>query len=309
MPFSSNAPRPRHLFSVESQGLSRDPALSSPDLFWASRLGLSQPESSFEQPKPSTLPPRPSHLTGGPTTIEFFGFSGELWEEQIPASLRRAWSNQMELSLPGYLHGLMRHLPARLQSGELTAQMAGATLESLQITLRLADRESGDTLGVVEQEFCLVDEEATLEYTPVEGDMGWSFERTILENSVRLAEALGLSKVRLQVEGVRGYTWAKCGFVPDSDEDFWELFYNLEQSLGELDLTARTRTVVENLLQDRRPEAVWALSDLERVRVDLRSRRTSLGRALLDGTCWAAVLNLENRVALDRFERHLRRQA
>ncbi len=308
MPFSSNAPRPRHLFSVEPQGLARDPALSSPDLFWASRLGLGQPEALFEQPKPSTLPPRPYHLNGGPTTIEFFSFSGELWEEQLPASLRRAWSTQMELSLPGYLNGLIRNLPADLESGELTAQLAGATLESLQVSLRLTSRESGDTLGVIEQEFCLMDEEATLEYTPVEGDMGWAFERTILENSVRLAELMGISQLRLQVEGIRGYTWAKCGFVPDSDEDFWELFYNLEQDLNQLELTPRTRTVVKNLLQDRRPEAVWALSDLERVRVDLRTRRTSLGRALLDGTSWAGVLNLDNRVALDRFERHLRRQ-
>lgn len=310
MPFSSNAPRPRHLFSVESTGLVRESAhLSSPDLFWASRLGLGSFEESFEQPKPSTLPPRPSHLSGGPTTIEFFQFEGTLWEEHLPVNIRRAWNTRMELSLPGYLQGLVRNLPAFLESGEFTAQLAGDTLENLQISLRLADKLSGDTLGVLEQEFSLLDDEAVLYYTPVEGDMGWSIERTVLENSVRLGDFMGLSEVRLQIEGLRGYTWAKCGFVPDSEEDFWELFYNLDERLEQLEVSSRARIVVRNLLQERKPEAVWALSDLERVRVSVGSRRTTLGRALLDGLCWSAVLDLEDRVAMERFHRHLRRMA
>lgn len=311
----SRAPRPQvatpvdHCYGSDSLFSSREHPLASPDLFWATRMKsiLGQPEALSQPPRPSPLHPHRCDFGTGLTAIEYYRFTGNPWEDEFPPELRRAWKGRFEVPLVETFRRLVHGLPAHWGGGEVVVQRAGSTLESAQVTLHLVCPRTSEPLGSIEQELCFDDGEGLGHFVSIESTLGWDAERTLLENSVELYDRLGLSSLKLECDGQRAYTWAKCGFVPESEEDAWELFSELEERLEALDLTPRTRTLALNLLADHQPEAVWALSDLDRVRVTVDGGRTSLGRALLEGTSWPATLNLEDAVAMERLARNIRR--
>jgi hypothetical protein len=315
MPYFSNPPRPNVSPRPHSQLSGDEPLLSAkdsqlggPDLFWATRLNIQEhPPRLAPEPKPAAIHPRSGYPEQPLTTIEHYRFQGLPAEDEFPSALRRAWQAHWNLTPRETFRALLRSIPANPEGGEVTAQRAGDWFESVEIALHLNCPRTGAFLGTVEQELSFLDGDSIAQYGCVEDDLGWEVEKTLLENSVKLYDQVGIFAVHLQASGARGYTWAKCGFVPESEEDAWELFNLMRQRAERFELTSRVRTVIGSLLSDPRPEVVWAIADLDRVKVACDGRNLALGRALLDGACWPGLLDLDNPVARNRLERSLRR--
>lgn len=302
---SSFSPQPRphvssspHLLDVETF---REASFAVPELLWVTRQARDLPE----EPKPSALHPRHDRVPLLDCTVERFVFQGRPRGQELSPPARQAWEARVGLSFAETITRLAEALAWNLVGGEVLMQRVDDVLESAQLTLRLLCPH-GRRVASVEQELEFGEEEGVATYIPVSPAMGALAERALLAASLSLYDQAGIQSLRVLAEGGLAYTWAKCGFLPETEEDAWELFSELERRLGELPLRHRTRQLVGSLLARHRPEAVWAVSDLERVKVQTPHGRCSLGRTLLRETVWPAVLNLEDPVARERLARNLR---
>jgi hypothetical protein len=239
------------------------------------------------------------------TIIEHYRFSGTPWEEELPGGLRRAWLARLEIGPVAFLRALTAGLPLRLGGGEITVQRTGPTLETAQVSLRLVCPETGTPACLLEHELCFQEESPQAHIAALE--LPWRLERVALAEATRIYDRLGIPHLRLEASGELGYLLAKSGFKPHTEEDAWELYRALLHRLEQVEVTCRTRAVVARLLEGCDPETVWAVSDLEKVRVVLEEGRMPLARALLADQQWPASLDLDDPIARARFHRFVRR--
>ena len=305
MPF-----RPSHVAPRASLCDFDDPdlQLGSPDLFYATRLRAqpvapSQPDA-LNAPKPATVPPRAAE-SAPHTTIEYLRFRGKPRSAELSAGWRSAWKARMEIALPNFVSSLASSLPFELEGGEITTQRTGSSLENVDLVLRLACPRTGEVAGSLEHEVCFQDSFPKAYLSPA--GFGWEIERQALGNAVRLYDQLGVPQVRVTVTGELGFALARAGFVPETEEDAWELLCSLRERLQEFDMATPTRILLESLLSGHHPDRLWQLVDLDRARLVSAGKRTLVGRALLAGMEWPAVLNLDDPVARSRFSRQVRR--
>lgn len=309
VPSFSKAPRPGYLFGVSPLPSAREaPTLGSPKLFWGDeRARLNDPDALALKPRPAKSHPLAEEASFPITIIEDHQFPSEVEESKLPAGLRRAWNERLGMTFGQFCSALVRSLPVAHAGGRLTIQREGKTLENALLELQLTCRDNNLPLGTISHELCFNEGDSCATYNTGEAQLSWPLERGLFSNALRLYAGLGITGVKLLANPPNGYSWAKCGFVPESDEDTWELFSTVKQQLENLDLPARTRELVQNLCEDHRPHTVWAISDLERIRVEVDGQNRALGRALLENVSYPCLFELDNRVARARFARNWRR--
>lgn len=261
--------------------------------------------SSLSAPRPHHLFPIESPLTTThqPTTIDYFRFRGDLCEPEIPLEIRSAWQKRFGMTFSQFATALVRSTSTSFWGGELTVQRCDDVLERANFEFHLACREEKRFLALVAQEISFEDDEPIAISLCLETEAGWPLKRRLYSNSIHLYTKIGISQFQVQAQAPDGYTWAKCGFVPDSAEDTWELFTRLQERLDSFELPPSIAEEVRRRLQEYRPENIWAIADLERVRVAKSGHRVSLSRALLESSDYPAVLQLDNAHAVSRFSR------
>ena len=184
-------------------------------------------------------------------------------------------------------------------------------MSTLSLSVGLLDPADQRRIGTLKRDFEFHEGEAPEVYHKhfhlEPSAQGGGIAKDLLANSIKLYDEAGIRKVTMFAGlQVGGYAWAKYGFRPASARDARELLEDVEDRLGAMaGVPAPARRTVERLVQSGDPKAIWAISDLEGVRGARRGHETTLGKALLLGTCWRGVLDLEDPQARARFDQYV----
>ncbi len=253
------------------------------------------------QPVESTQPQRHIHA-----------FQGELKESDMPQAIREAWSRRSDIGLAELFGKLFAGSGVNVSEGRLIGDTEDPALETWEYRLKLKSETSGRTVGQMNRCITFSEDEAPevshdlLKLQPEFQDKNLAKE--LLSRSVEVYDQIGIEKVTLTAGlTVGGYAWAKYGFKPDSPEETWELWDQVQSNLEDLSLSARTRNLVSGLLRSDDPKTVWTLSDLGQQVEDEYGEETTLGKALLMGTAWCGELDLTDSESRQRFDQYTNR--
>jgi hypothetical protein len=139
------------------------------------------------------------------------------------------------------------------------------------------------------------------------GAQGKGISKDLLANSIKLYDQAGIQRVGLMAAlSVGGYAWAKYGFQPKPGRETQELFVTIGDRLSQLrGVPQPVRNIVKRLLERGDPKAIWAISDLDGVKVRRGEKEVPLGKALLLGTVWKGSLHLDDPEARARFDQYV----
>lgn len=179
-------------------------------------------------------------------------------------------------------------------------------------------------------------------YDPVDGAHMGSLTRTFRKDPAGLAvhhdylrlnpraqgAGAGTAALRSQFEAYRrmgiktvdvhaaldkgGYVWAKFGFKPYQES--WDVLRGgLRRTIQQMHKHGRIDKSVHDevvkILQDPNPEALWEISDLTHIVTSSRGQgEVKLGWDLLAGNSWKGEIKLDDKVAMDRFNRYVNRK-
>ncbi|MGH9427506.1 MAG: hypothetical protein ACRD2L_14540 [Terriglobia bacterium] len=134
--------------------------------------------------------------------------------------------------------------------------------------------------------------------------------KRLLGNSMKLYQEMGVSEiVTLANISVGGYAWAKYGFYPSGPTAWQTLIDNIEDRLPLLSAqNSKISKAVADFLDKNRnnPQAVWELSDMDqKVPGRFAGEIQKLGKRLLLKQSWPAVLELDNKEAMARFNAYV----
>lgn len=249
--------------------------------------------------------PAPSHKQ----SFTFY-FKERFASLSVPRAVDAAWNERAGTGLTNSLQSILEGTPLTSKNATLSAVVKDGKLDTLDFDMRLQQQEEGVRAGTMARYFDFGDadgpvvEHAYFSLSPEFQDAGLA--RTILSNSVKLYQKLGIDRVTLQAGlSVGGYAWAKYGFKPDSEESWDQLRDEVRWSLDQLELPRCTQRAVERLLRSDDPKSVWALSDLGIMVKDLNGEQTKLGKALLMGTGWYGELDLKDEESMNRFHQYV----
>lgn len=237
-------------------------------------------------------------------------FQGRPAESEIPRTLREAWAKESSVKLSDFLNHPFRESGVELKGGDLGAEMQNKRLENLDYSLTLTCPESGSQIGTMSRALYFSEGDAPeVHHSYFELDANTQKKgvaKELLARSVEMYDKIGAERVTLTAGlDVGGYAWAKYGFKPESCEETIELFDQVQWNLKQLSLPSRTHRLVSKLLENTDPRTVWTLSDLQHEVNDGDGRKTTLGKALLLGTCWQGELELKDQVSRARFQQYV----
>lgn len=255
-------------------------------------------EESWDEP---LYPDQVYHGAGLPRSSDF------------PLQVRREWSRCFETTPREFFETLFDTTRTRLGDYSFTVQEDGDRWNEVALEMNLDCPISGRQVGRMDRLFQFPDEGGSsvhhqlFELDPVLQGQGVAKE--LLANSMELYEQAGIAKISLFAAlDVGGYAWAKYGFSPEPGRSTRELFLSLKERLAELDgVSAPVRAVVTRLLESDDPKAIWAISDLEGIKVSEGGKTTTLGKALLLGSHWKGQLSLNDPEARARFDQYISR--
>ncbi len=150
---------------------------------------------------------------------------------------------------------------------------------------------------------------------------GKGIAKTLIGNVLQFARAFKINEIHGRTHEIGGYNWVKAGFIPT--QETWD--NGLQSSIqGRLDniratngneLPVALKRQVEQILNSPDPKAIWALSELtykvrtprsiKNIVYDNEKETIKLGKALLIGQLWDAVLKLDNVEAVKRIETYI----
>lgn len=152
----------------------------------------------------------------------------------------------------------------------------------------------------------------------VPGSQGSGVGAQLLANALVFYRALGLQRIELTAGlSSGGAVWAKFGFCPVDEPNWQGVKRQVQQNLHRLPprvAQAYERAhgqplaqAVSAVLAIQMPQGIWALTDLDPG--DRAARAAALDHglagALLRGSRWRGILNLQHPVALRRIGRYL----
>ncbi|MFA5507516.1 MAG: hypothetical protein WC314_26225 [Vulcanimicrobiota bacterium] len=272
----------------------------------------SAPES-FSPASRATLPESPSRPSvTGPIFEEdsyprsyFHPFDAPADLVHAPADIQATWNSRMPAPAWDFMENLTAGSPVRVGGGDISLEGRNGEAQILEYNLDLV--QGSKQIGSMSREFIFEDDGARVHHQYFEIDaalQGQGVAKQILANSVELYDRMGVQSVSLFAGlQVGGYAWAKYGFKPEAGPETADLFDTVRGRLQDLDVPPATKRSVQRLLAENKPEAVWALSDLDGVKVD--NGKVPLGKALLMGTSWAGKLDLTCPDSRARFEQYI----
>lgn len=246
-------------------------------------------------------------------TCESYSNYGIPSPESYPASFQQEWQSRLGLTPQQYFQGLFDTPRVRLGNSSIQVERDHQGLRSLDVEMDLHCPRTNRPIGHMDRQFHFSQQGTTAVYHRLfelfPGTQGKGIAKDLLANSVALYEQAGVSKIDLYASlEVGGYAWAKYGFSPKPGSQTRELFRTVAGRLQALkNIPPRTRALVEKLLASEDPKAIWALSDLEGVKVQQGGKSVSLGKALLLGTSWQGSLDLQDPQARARFDQYISR--
>lgn len=226
--------------------------------------------------------------------------------------LRALWNEKFLLSPHEFFSQLFNTPKVKLGSGEICVEGGLADPHSVSVSMDLVQPRRG-TIGRMDREFRFPpDSPPEVHHNLFEIDssaQGHGIAKDLLANSMQLYDQAGIGRIHLTAGlDVGGYAWAKYGFLPKDGQATRELFSRLNQKLDGLrGISVPTREVVRLLLKSGDPKALWTISDLDGVTAERRGEQLPLGKALLLGTCWKGVMNLDDPQARKRFHNYISR--
>jgi GNAT superfamily N-acetyltransferase len=236
-------------------------------------------------------------------------FQGLPQTDAFSESDQKAWRGSVPLEPGRFFQSLIGNSGLTVGQTEVGLETQGADLCSVDYTLGFDCPKSGEEVGQMSRQITFPKDSAPEVYhayfrlAPELQSQGLG--KSLLAQSVELYDQIGVESVSVDAGlSVGGYAWAKYGFKPDSPAEAKRLFDQVRDRLDEASVPNRTRRLVQNLLKDNKPEAIWALSDLAQP-VEHRGETTSLGKALLMGTGWYGQLELQNPAARSRFDSYV----
>ncbi len=224
--------------------------------------------------------------------------------------LRGLWNEKFHLSPHQFFTTLFDTPKVSLGNGEIGVEGGLENPDRLNLVMDLVRPQRG-TIGRMERDFEFpADSPPEVHHSLFElntSAQGQGIAKDLLANSMRLYDMAGIGSIHLTAGlDVGGYAWAKYGFLPTSGRATRDLFSRIGGRLANLDGVSETsRQVVQRLLQSEDPKALWAISDLEGVTAERHGQRLPLGKALLLGTTWKGVMNLDDPQARARFNNYI----
>ena len=229
---------------------------------------------------------------------------------KCPADFLSAWESRIKMHPARFIDRLLQSDRVDPSSGDVSLESQGHQMSWLEYNLELADPASGESLGSMSREIDFEDPDTPRVYHNyfqlASGHQGKGLGKEILASSVKVYDEIGVKSISLNAGlDVGGYAWAKYGFKPKSGVQTEWLFDNLRDRLDDLAVSTGVRRTVERLLSDNKPEAIWAISDLNGVTVQDRDGPVPLGKALLLGTNWEGSLDLKCPDSRARFDQYI----
>jgi GNAT superfamily N-acetyltransferase len=277
----------------------------------------SQPEKATntttklaEKTVPSNLDVIFQEDSGPRSYFESFRAPGDL--SRCPADFLATWGSRIGVRPAEFFDRLLDTDKVGLASGDVSLEGRAHEMDWLEYDLTLADPVSKEEVGSMCREISF-DQESRPHvhhgyFQLSSGRQGQDLGKELLAKSVEVYDQIGVGSVSLYAGlDVGGYAWAKYGFKPESEQAAKRLFDTVRGRLDELDVPNGVRRSVERLLSDNRPEAIWALSDLNGVTVEEYDGPTTLGKALLLGTSWPGTLDLTCPDSRARFDQYINR--
>jgi hypothetical protein len=129
--------------------------------------------------------------------------------------------------------------------------------------------------------------------------------KTILRNAMEEYQRIGVSTVRLSANiDVGSYAWAKYGFKPSIPRAIQaDLRYRLDKITG---LSVDELSELNKIIDVGGDTMLWDISDMTKS-VVINGEKTALGKAMLLDQQWDGVLDLNDKVAMGRFFRYVRK--
>jgi hypothetical protein len=131
---------------------------------------------------------------------------------------------------------------------------------------------------------------------------GLDVAKRFLGDSMATYQDMGIKQIDLNANNdVGGYAWAKYGFTPASNYTHYRSY--VRQRLGKIKngiISQTLRDHIESLSASEDPKSVWGISDLSQ-----HYKGNTLGKYLLMGSNWEAVLKLNDKAAMKRFNAYI----
>lgn len=253
-------------------------------------------EESWDEP---FYPDQQFHGVGLPRSRDF------------PLEVRQGWRRCFEATPREFFETLFDTTAVRLGEYSFAVQDGSERWSEVSLEMDLESPTSGRSIGRMDRLFRFPPgEEPSVHHQLLELDpelQGQGVAKELLANSIELYEQAGINRVTLMAAlEVGGYAWAKYGFSPLPGRNTRELFSAVRERLAAIDgLADPVRAVVNRLLESDDPKAIWAISDLEGIKVTQQGRSVALGKALLLGTHWQGELRLDDPQARARFDQYI----
>jgi hypothetical protein len=229
----------------------------------------------------------------------------------FPPTLKQDWQQKMGVSPRQFFQTLFD--TPRVHPGDfrLTVERDKVGVQGLGVEIDLRCPRTNKEIGKMDRQFSFPEDSPPEAYHRLfdlePGTQGTGIAKDLLANSIKLYDQAGIGRVGVFASlGVGGYAWAKYGFAPKPGRQTRELFATIEDRLNRMDdLPKSTKGVVKRLLSSGDPKAIWAISDLDGVKVKRKGKMQPLGKALLLGTAWRGSLNLDDPKARARFDQYV----
>jgi hypothetical protein len=238
-------------------------------------------------------------------------FQGIPYARDLPRPIRQAWRERLGMTPRQFFQKLFDTEKVLPGSGELSLQTDEYDQATLGFSVSLKDPATRAVVGRMDRvlEF---PEDSPPEVYHKFFDLDRSVQasgiaKDLLANSIAMYQQLGISRVTLFAAlEVGGYAWAKYGFRPDGRRETRQLYRQVAERLSGLQgVPSGARTVLRRLVENEDPKGIWAISDLNGLKVRQGGREVPLGKALLLGTTWRGVLDLQDPQARARFEQYV----
>ena len=126
-----------------------------------------------------------------------------------------------------------------------------------------------------------------------EDKQGGSIAKTVLKDSFKLYDELGVSRVELEANiDVGSYAWAKYGFLP-TDKAWAQLRVKLSERIESLSVPRDVEDMLLALIESDDPRTIWLIAD------------SPYGKDLLLSASWDGYIDLKNAQAMDRFKGYI----
>ncbi len=246
-----------------------------------------------------------------PWNSEVFHLQGIPREHDLPPSLREQWKNQLKVSPREFFKTLFEGDKVRPGETSLCVERADGEIRALDLEIDLDCPRSGRNIGRLDRLLSFPENGPPKVYHRLfdldRDAQGQGISKEILANSVKLYDQAGITRVDLMAAmAVGGYAWAKYGFTPKEGHETRQLFATVRERLSRFkDVPSGVRGVIKRLLDQGDAKAIWAISDLDGVKVRRGDKEVSLGKALLLGTVWKGTLRLDDPEARARFDQYV----